>query len=104
MIIFCIWLTIIVFHFIDDKRINPYNKYKIYYNRKEKYYYVKYLKSYFLPIYFGYVEYIPSGFEPKLIKFNTLEIVKTEIESEYKYYQKEKLENKKNKKQKVYEK
>lgn len=104
MIIYCI---ITMYHLLNDYRINPYNKYKIYYNEKEKYYYVKYLKSYFLPIYVNYEINIPKGFEDystEIIKFNSIEEAKELIESEYKYRQKEKLENKKNKKQKVYEK
>lgn len=49
---------------------------------------------------------IPKCFEDystEIIKFNSIEEAKELIESEYKYRQKEKLENKKNKKQKVYE-
>lgn len=46
-ILICIYLIILLNECDENIHINKYDKYKIYYNYNEKYYYVKYLKSYF---------------------------------------------------------
>lgn len=101
-ILICIYLIILLNECDENIHINKYDKYKIYYNYNEKYYYVKYLKSYFFffPIYIKYKNFV--GFENYTCElYNTLEEAKNVITSEYYEY----LDYKKIKKyKKVFEK
>lgn len=105
-ILICIYIIILLNEFGENIHINKYDKYKIYYNYKEKYYYVKYLKSYFFPIYIKYKYMDSVGFEDytwELYKFDTFEEAKNTITDEYCEYLDYK-KNKINKDKKVFEK
>lgn len=92
LIVFIVLLTyfiILINIFFNNKIINPYNKYKIYYDVNGNYYFVKYFKTYWLPIYVKYEETIHIGFEDYIvetIKFKSINSAKIAIENEYKNY------------------
>ena len=102
LLIYCIYL--IWFFYNRSYIVNPYNKYKIYYDTVEKFYYAKYLRSYLFPVFVKYRVCVTTGLyesEWETVKFYSLDEAINEMKDAYWYNVYEKKKKSKEKRHKL---